>query len=150
VIDLDGFAIGLREWDLVLTAMYHDGFGWHTRKEYEDFAHVYGYDVRQWPEYPVLCEVREFLTLQTRCSPGKRAGPAGRNRHQHGAGNRLDARSPPAPPLKADDTGADHDAGYFDPLQGLKISRVFVSSRILGISAPARRAPAGRPPRPSP
>ena len=63
LIDLDGFAIGPREWDLVLTAMYYDSFGWHTREEYEDFARVYGYDIRQWPGYPVLREVREFLMV---------------------------------------------------------------------------------------
>ena len=63
LIDLDGFATGPREWDLVLTAMYYDSFGWHTREEYEDFARVYGYDVRQWQGYPVLREVREFLMV---------------------------------------------------------------------------------------
>jgi aminoglycoside phosphotransferase (APT) family kinase protein len=63
LIDLDGFAIGPREWDLVLTAMYYDSFGWHTREEYEDFARVYGYDIRQWPGYPVLREIREFLMI---------------------------------------------------------------------------------------
>ena len=34
--------------------MYYDSFGWHTRQEYEDFARVYGYDIMQWPGYPVL------------------------------------------------------------------------------------------------
>jgi thiamine kinase-like enzyme len=63
LIDLDGFAIGPREWDLMQTAMYYDSFGWHTREEYEDFARVYGYDIRQWPGYPVLREVREFLMV---------------------------------------------------------------------------------------
>jgi hypothetical protein len=63
LIDLDGFAIGPREWDLVLTAMYYDSFGWHTREEYEDFARGYGYDIRQWPGYPVLREVREFVMV---------------------------------------------------------------------------------------
>jgi aminoglycoside phosphotransferase (APT) family kinase protein len=61
VIDLDGFAIGPREWDLALTAIYYDSFGWHTRQEYEDFASVYGYDILQWPGYPVMRETREFL-----------------------------------------------------------------------------------------
>ena len=32
LIDLDGFAIGPREWDLALTAIYYDSFGWHTAK----------------------------------------------------------------------------------------------------------------------
>jgi len=63
LIDLDGFGTGPREWDLVLTAMYYDSFGWHTREEYEDFVRVYGYDVRGWPGYPVLREVREFLMV---------------------------------------------------------------------------------------
>jgi aminoglycoside phosphotransferase (APT) family kinase protein len=63
VIDLDGFAIGPREWDLVLTAMYYDSFGWHTHEEYEAFVHVYGFDVMAWPGYPVLRDVREFLMV---------------------------------------------------------------------------------------
>jgi aminoglycoside phosphotransferase (APT) family kinase protein len=63
VIDLDGFAIGPREWDVVLTAMYYDSFGWHTRAEYETFVQVYGFDIMTWPGYPVLREVREFLMV---------------------------------------------------------------------------------------
>jgi Ser/Thr protein kinase RdoA (MazF antagonist) len=63
VIDLDGFAIGPREWDLVLTAMYYDSFGWHTREEYEAFVRVYGFDVMEWAGYPVLRDVREFLMV---------------------------------------------------------------------------------------
>ncbi len=38
LIDLEGFAIGPREWDLGLTAMYYDSFGWHTRQEYQGRA----------------------------------------------------------------------------------------------------------------
>ena len=63
VIDLDGFAIGPREWDVVLTAIYYDSFGWHTREEYEDFVRVYGYDIMTWPGYPVMRAVREFLMV---------------------------------------------------------------------------------------
>ena len=63
VIDLDGFAIGPREWDVVLTAIYYDSFGWHTREEYETFARVYGFDIMTWPGYSVLREVREFLMV---------------------------------------------------------------------------------------
>jgi aminoglycoside phosphotransferase (APT) family kinase protein len=63
LIDLDGFTIGPREWDLVLTAMYYDSFGWHTRQEYEDFARVYGYDIRTWNGYPVMREIREFVMV---------------------------------------------------------------------------------------
>jgi thiamine kinase-like enzyme len=63
LIDLDGFAIGPREWDLALTAIYYDSFGWHTRQEYEEFARVYGFDVMGWPGYPVMRSVREFLMV---------------------------------------------------------------------------------------
>jgi aminoglycoside phosphotransferase (APT) family kinase protein len=63
VIDLDGFAIGPREWDLALTAIYYDSFGWHTREEYEDFVRVYGFDIMGWAGYPVMRAVREFLMV---------------------------------------------------------------------------------------
>ena len=63
VIDLDGFAVGPREWDLVLTAIYYDSFGWHTRQEYQNFVRVYDYDIMTWPGYPVMRAVREFLMV---------------------------------------------------------------------------------------
>ncbi len=64
LIDLDGFAAGPREWDLVLTAMYFQRFGWHTAQEYAAFAEIYGFDVMSWPGYPVLADIRE-LTMVT-------------------------------------------------------------------------------------
>ena len=63
VIDLDGFAIGPREWDLAMTAIYYDSFGWHTGEEYQDFVRVYGYDIMTWPGYPAMRAVREFLMV---------------------------------------------------------------------------------------
>lgn len=63
VIDLDGFSIGPREWDLALTAVYFDSFGWHTREEYETFARVYGFDIMRWLGYPVMRAIREFLMV---------------------------------------------------------------------------------------
>lgn len=63
LMDLDGFAIGPREWDLVLTAIYYDSFGWHTREEYDAFVDVYGFDVMEWSGYPVLRDIREFLMV---------------------------------------------------------------------------------------
>lgn len=63
VIDLDGFATGPREWDLALTAIYYDSFGWHTREEYETFVNVYGFDIMQWAGYPTMRAVREFLMV---------------------------------------------------------------------------------------
>jgi Ser/Thr protein kinase RdoA (MazF antagonist) len=63
VIDLDDFATGPREWDLIQTAIFYDRFGWHTREEYETFTRIYGYDVLKWAGYPVLAEVREFIMV---------------------------------------------------------------------------------------
>ncbi|NNN31000.1 aminoglycoside phosphotransferase family protein [Streptomyces sp. S3(2020)] len=63
VIDLDGFVVGPREWDLTQTAMYYDSFGWHTEAEYTDFVEGYGFDVRQWSGYSVLRSVRELLMV---------------------------------------------------------------------------------------
>jgi aminoglycoside phosphotransferase (APT) family kinase protein len=61
--DLDGFSFGPREWDLVLTAMYFERFGWHTEREYREFSDTYGFDVMTWPGYPVLRDIRELLMV---------------------------------------------------------------------------------------
>jgi hypothetical protein len=61
VIDLDNFATGPREWDLIQTAIFYDRLGWHTREEYEAFTKVYGYDIMQWPGYPMLADIRELI-----------------------------------------------------------------------------------------
>jgi aminoglycoside phosphotransferase (APT) family kinase protein len=63
VIDLDGFAVGPREWDLIQTAIFYDRFGWHTREEYKAFVNVYGFDIMEWAGYPVLRDAREFLMV---------------------------------------------------------------------------------------
>jgi aminoglycoside phosphotransferase len=63
LVDLDGFAVGPREWDLTLTALYYERLGWHTRAEYEDFVRVYGFDVMSWPGYPVLRAIREMIMV---------------------------------------------------------------------------------------
>lgn len=63
LIDLDGFSLAPREWDLILTAIYYDRFGWHTRKQYEGFVHHYGFDVMNWPGYAVLADIRELMMV---------------------------------------------------------------------------------------
>ncbi|WP_436773628.1 phosphotransferase enzyme family protein [Yinghuangia sp. YIM S09857] len=60
LIDLDGFAIGPREWDLVVPALNVDRLGWHTEAEYEAFVRAYGFDVMTWYGYPVLADIREL------------------------------------------------------------------------------------------
>ncbi|MGH3568173.1 MAG: phosphotransferase family protein [Pseudonocardia sp.] len=49
LIDLDSFAIGAREWDLIQTALFFDRLGWHTEEEYREFVEVYGYDITSRP-----------------------------------------------------------------------------------------------------
>ncbi|WP_263251659.1 phosphotransferase family protein [Saccharopolyspora rosea] len=61
LIDLDGFACGPREWDLVQTAMYYERFGWHTEEEYRSFVEVDGYDLLDWAGSPALADIRETL-----------------------------------------------------------------------------------------
>ncbi|GAA0533732.1 thiamine kinase-like enzyme [Saccharopolyspora erythraea NRRL 2338] len=64
LIDLDSFATGPREWDLVQTALFYERFGWHTEDEYRTFVKVYGYDIMTWPGYRVLADYREVaMTL---------------------------------------------------------------------------------------
>jgi aminoglycoside phosphotransferase (APT) family kinase protein len=63
MIDLDNFAIGHREWDLILTAVYYDSFGWHTAQEYDEFARAYGFDIMEWSGYSTLKEISELLMV---------------------------------------------------------------------------------------
>lgn len=63
LIDLDGFAVGPREWDLILTAIYYDLYGWHSADEYAAFVDGYGFDIMAWDGYPVLRDVRETIMV---------------------------------------------------------------------------------------
>lgn len=60
LIDLDSFAVGPREWDLIQTALFFDRLGWHTADEYREFVRVYGYDLTDWAGYPELADMREI------------------------------------------------------------------------------------------
>ena len=59
LIDLETFATGPREWDLVPTAVQHDRFGL-SLKAYASFTTAYGFDVRSWSGYSVLRGIREL------------------------------------------------------------------------------------------
>ncbi|MEV5505557.1 phosphotransferase enzyme family protein [Streptomyces orinoci] len=63
LIDLDGFALAPREWDLILTAVYYDRFAWHSPREYEGFVRCYGFDIMNWPGYEVLADIRELMMV---------------------------------------------------------------------------------------
>ena len=63
LIDFESAAVGPREWDLLPTAIGVERYG-RSERQYREFADAYGFDVRTWPGYPVLREVRE-LTMTT-------------------------------------------------------------------------------------
>ncbi|MEU5702106.1 phosphotransferase family protein [Streptomyces aurantiacus] len=62
-IDLDGFTLAPREWDLILTAIYYDRYGWHSKAEYAEFVHRYGFDLMNWPGYETLADLRELMMV---------------------------------------------------------------------------------------
>lgn len=61
--DFESDAIGPREWDLLPTAIAVERYGL-AEDRYQQFAATYGFDVRSWPGYPVLRQIRE-LTMTT-------------------------------------------------------------------------------------
>ncbi|WP_405086578.1 phosphotransferase enzyme family protein [Microbispora sp. NBC_01389] len=60
--DWDGVAVGPREWDLVHTYHGQRRFGLST-DDVDGFAHAYGSDLRQWPGYGTLMEVRDMYAV---------------------------------------------------------------------------------------
>jgi Ser/Thr protein kinase RdoA (MazF antagonist) len=63
LLDFETAAVGPREWDLLPSAIGVERYG-RPEQYYREFAAAYGFDVRAWPGYPVLREVRE-LTMTT-------------------------------------------------------------------------------------
>ncbi|MQA95300.1 MAG: phosphotransferase [Streptosporangiales bacterium] len=74
LLDFEAAAVGPREWDLLPTAIATDRYGLHEQR-YLEFAEAYGFDVREWPGYPVLREVRE-VTMATWIMQNANEGPA--------------------------------------------------------------------------
>jgi aminoglycoside phosphotransferase (APT) family kinase protein len=60
LIDLENFAIGRREWDLMVTGTEHVGPGWVTDQQYEDFVANYGRDITTWDGFEVLRDIQEL------------------------------------------------------------------------------------------
>lgn len=59
LLDLEGFCLGPRIWDLIGTAVYRD-LGWHTQAEYNAFCEVYGVDPTDDPAFPAVKAVQEL------------------------------------------------------------------------------------------
>jgi aminoglycoside phosphotransferase (APT) family kinase protein len=60
--DWDGVAVGPREWDLVHTYHGQRRFGL-TAADVDAFADAYGSDLRSWPGYSTLMEVRDLYAV---------------------------------------------------------------------------------------
>ena len=63
LLDFEVASLGPREWDLLPTAIATERYGLEEA-QYRQFADTYGFDVRTWPGYPVLREIRE-MTMTT-------------------------------------------------------------------------------------
>jgi len=68
--DWESAAIGQKEWDLVTIEVHCRRFG-HPMGDYLKFCRSYGRDIRDWPGYAVLRDVRELrmITTNARKSP---------------------------------------------------------------------------------
>jgi len=76
-LDLERVGIGPPEWDLTLTAVYHE-CGWHSATDYAAFVDTYGYDVRAAPVWPTLKAIRmlrmtSWLAAATADDPARAA-----------------------------------------------------------------------------
>jgi aminoglycoside phosphotransferase (APT) family kinase protein len=64
VLDLDRFAVGPPEWDLVAVAADHVDFGRVPAAEYRGFVAAYGgYDVLDWPGFRTAADIVELRWL---------------------------------------------------------------------------------------
>ena len=60
LLDLERFALGPPEWDLVSTAVGYTTFGTVTLAEWQAFSAQYGHDVTDWEGFAVLRDIREL------------------------------------------------------------------------------------------
>jgi len=74
LLDFEAAAFGPREWDLLPTAIAVERYGL-AEERYQEFARTYGFDVRCWPGYPLLREIRE-LTMTTWIMQNVKESPA--------------------------------------------------------------------------
>jgi Ser/Thr protein kinase RdoA (MazF antagonist) len=73
--DWESAAIGQREWDLTTIEIHCRRFG-HPEDGYREFCRLYGAEIREWPGYSVLRDVRELrmITTNARKSPNGSRG----------------------------------------------------------------------------
>ena len=69
--DWDSVAFGPREWDLIHSYHGERRFGL-SATDVDDFAAAYGYDLRVWPGYETLMDIRDTyaIGIHIRNAPG--------------------------------------------------------------------------------
>ncbi|EOT05624.1 phosphotransferase family protein [Streptomyces noursei] len=60
LIDFEACCFDRPEWDLMVTAVEHQGLGWQTDAQYADFLGEYGWDLFDWPGYETRRGLEEF------------------------------------------------------------------------------------------
>lgn len=60
--DWESAIVGPVEWDLVTIEIHCRRFG-HTETEFDQFCRLYGRDVRDWPGYAVIRDIRELKMI---------------------------------------------------------------------------------------
>lgn len=75
--DWESAALGHPEWDLVTVEVHCRRFA-HPAAEYEKFCHTYGFDIRTWPGYSWLRDLRELRMITTNAYKSGPATPCAR------------------------------------------------------------------------
>ncbi|RDI68575.1 aminoglycoside phosphotransferase family protein [Nocardia pseudobrasiliensis] len=75
--DWESVALGHPEWDLVTIEVHCRRFA-HPPVEYEKFCRDYGFDIRDWPGYTWLRDLRELRMITTNAYKSAPASPSAR------------------------------------------------------------------------
>ncbi|MCM6775841.1 aminoglycoside phosphotransferase family protein [Nocardia sp. CDC159] len=75
--DWESVAIGHPEWDLITIEVHCRRFA-HPPIEYEKFCRDYGFDIRDWPGYPWLRDLRELRMITTNAYKSAPGSPSAR------------------------------------------------------------------------
>ncbi|MGH3717019.1 MAG: phosphotransferase enzyme family protein [Micromonosporaceae bacterium] len=79
--DWDSAVAGPREWDLATVEVHCRRFG-HPDTEYRAFADAYHHDIRQWPGFPALRDLRELRMITTNARKSPPGTPAAAEVHR--------------------------------------------------------------------
>ncbi|MFF9547975.1 phosphotransferase enzyme family protein [Streptomyces albidoflavus] len=82
VMDLERFALGPPEWDLLSVAIRTTTTGVSTEAEYAEYVTAYGWDVREWEGYETIARARE-LRMVTYAAQHAARDPAWAEEAQH-------------------------------------------------------------------